>query len=370
MEIYRKILVFLIIVVTLYIVFRFLQKREWIKAKHLENFSIQSVFGIGPDAPEEVKSIKQSFQSIPTGIVSMNKDDANLALCQYFIKASANSAYSGSYVSTDMVNFVLSRGVRWLDFQVFPGSAGPIVGVNIDGSTTSSNQILLTDVIKTAMVNGMNTGAPNGKDPLFIQLRMENTGSKTSLYEAVGIVLRTTLGTTPYLYDPMKKGNGMVTSSTPLSRLLGKIVVVVDVGVSHDYTKAESYGDSQNQLKHFVGMESDTTMIPAYSYDMAQMRPITPLFLSSSSSKVTNVSIFSILNPGKSLTTNVDYKPMVQKYGYNVIAYQYYLTNKINTGLLANYEAVFGADDTFHTPSGYNRAFVPMAKMLSLVKST
>ena len=41
------------------------------------------------------------------------------SLRNFIIKSSFNSAYSGSYMNLEMIKYVLKRGCRFLNFQVF-----------------------------------------------------------------------------------------------------------------------------------------------------------------------------------------------------------------------------------------------------------
>ena len=56
--------------------------------------------------------------SSPITIANMNDKRIGLPLREYCIKASYNSAYSGSTISDKMVKYVLSRGCRFLDLQI------------------------------------------------------------------------------------------------------------------------------------------------------------------------------------------------------------------------------------------------------------
>ena len=328
---------------------------------------------MGASTPQdETKAIKLSFSTIPTGIVSILPEKSKLSLDQYFVKASANSAYSGSFVSTDMINVVLSRGCRFLDFQVFEikdqkGNSSVVVGVNVDNVITSKNQIPLKDVLKTILINGMNTTAPNPKDPLFLQFRV-SPGNST-IYEQMGLLIRNDLANTSFFYNPDERER--VSSKTPLSQLMNKIVLVMEIGSSNDYTNEKYYTSPENNLAHFISMESNTSDIPSYTYDMALSNISTPVFVNPyPRNDTTNASRFAIIMPNKSLDSNPEYRNYIQSYGYNVVAYQYYLTDRTNMSLIGEYEAVFGGDDATHTSSELNTSFVSMTNLLKWVASS
>ena len=72
----------------------------------------------------------------------------NLPLREYCIKSSYNTALSGKYVSTDMIKYVLTRGCRFLDFEIFYVDNGPCVAYSVDPTfvtVTSKNTIKLSE---------------------------------------------------------------------------------------------------------------------------------------------------------------------------------------------------------------------------------
>jgi hypothetical protein len=372
MKFYRKLLILFVIILTILLVLRFVQKRVNILKKsnnisplYLESFSLFS----SNTAETEAAVIQKQLESIPPGIVNISAAAAELPLNQYFIKGSANSAYSGSFVSTNMLKVVLSRGCRFLDFQIFvskdvkTGDTIAVVGVRLPDGTASKNQIPLVDVLKTILVSGMNTDSPNTKDPLFVQFRISNP----EIYEIVGMHVNKYLATTPFLYLPKDE---MIHSKMPLKQLLNKIILAIDVGLSPDYANPKNYKESHNNLKQFVAMETNTSDIPSYdSYDMAAMNITAPVFVNPSpNQKNTNITKCTIVNPGKDTGSNPkNYKSFVKNHGYNVILYQFDLVD-VN-GPLGEYETIFGAKDGIHTLSDFRNAFISMADMLHFIKS-
>ena len=70
-------------------------------------------------SPEKNEINKSKNVNNPHGIQSISPKNANLPISQYVIKGSYNSAISGNYVSTDMLYYVLSRGCRFIDFEIY-----------------------------------------------------------------------------------------------------------------------------------------------------------------------------------------------------------------------------------------------------------
>jgi hypothetical protein len=375
MQLYRKVLIVAIFILCVIIVYRFLQNRwEFLQTMNtptldqaaLESFSIM---GTPANGKQEAEAIKSNFESSSVTILPVI--DMDFPICQYFIKSSANSAYSGGYVSTDMLKIVIMRGVRFLDFQLFGSKDDKtskytaVVGVNINnGQTVSQNQIPFADVLKTILIEGMNN-APNAKDPLFIQLRV-NIADSANIYEPISMDIQNTLGGSSYVYT---KDKGTITSKTLLSELLSKIVFAIDISSAKDYKNPDHYKTATNNLTKYVTMETNTIDIPSYDYNLALTNIQTPIFVQSSDKPMTNISHFTVISPSKDDTkTNPVFKDYVKKYGYNTLLYQYNLTDSKNMGYLQQYEAIFGANTGTYESTNFNTAFVSMAKLLAWMK--
>ena len=131
------------------------------------NIRIESYTGM-----DEIKKIKSSMSGY--SFSSTNKVD--LPLREYCIKSSYNSALSGNYVSTDMIKYVLGRGCRFLDFEIFYINNNPCVAYSADPTfvtITSKNFITLNEALKTVIINGFSGPSPNANDPLFIHFRIK-----------------------------------------------------------------------------------------------------------------------------------------------------------------------------------------------------
>jgi len=171
-------------------------------------------------------------------------------LNQFCIKSSCNSAYDGTDVSLDMIQYVLSRGCRFLDFEIYWGKPKlpdgtedkgqttpvPVVSVSNDPSTPEKNCISLDSVFKFIAQYGFNNNVcPNSKDPLFIQMRIKyivptdiaKPNNQKSLYEGVLSTILNRLQ--QFLYKDK------VTGTTDITSLAGKIVLIMDTYANRDY---------------------------------------------------------------------------------------------------------------------------------------
>ena len=176
MEIYRKIIILLIIIIFTYIFFRLLNKRQ-ILFKQIEDRAKTEGFADVGDSEYESIPRNKFYAKNKIKVQSIPLINQNIALKQCCMKASYNSAYTGNYVSLDMIKFVLGRGCRFLDFEVFSIDGVPQVGVSTDLTNTlltSKNQIFLDTAFNTIVSSAFSNASPYLLDPIFIHLRIKS----------------------------------------------------------------------------------------------------------------------------------------------------------------------------------------------------
>jgi len=246
----------------------------------LEPFVVETE---NPDKSLINNEIKQ--YTLPTTIIANidNCIDINKNLSQYAIKGSYNSANSGTYISTNAIEYVLQRGCRFLDFEVYideyrgASATSPEVAIVAYSSTTinniintntikldSKNLLLLDDVLMTCVTKAfLSNICPNYGDPLFIQLRLKTGNS--SLKPIVNSIEYSLL---PRLYmDYTKKTAIKVNETTKLNNIMGKIVLVIDTGLNTtDITLIEKY----------INVLSNTSNWKKYYYRNIDNMPIVP----------------------------------------------------------------------------------------------
>ena len=240
MNLTKKICIAIIIIIFTYILIRLFQKRNIL----VQQYNINSNSVIEGYQNSTVNSIQQA-NTCPINIqdnlvvrlanittltsVSLVK---GLYLSNYAIKASMNTAYDGVECTTDMINYVLTRGCRFLDFEVYrdPVSTSTIVSVSTDNDYTTpisqSTILTISDAMNYVSMYGLNSTCPNSNDPLFIQFRpripktdKEDMYAKTiynDIYNACNTYLL------QFLYP------GHIDDRTKLTDLLGQIVLVMD----------------------------------------------------------------------------------------------------------------------------------------------
>jgi len=184
MEIHKKIILLFTIIIASIILYRLWVNRIQIK--------------------KESKVSLEPYSSISVGTTN----HTTLALNQYFIKASWNTAYTGSSnskyannaMNVKMIIDVLNRGCRFLDFEIYAvmdanQNIVPVVGYSTqlyNNHQMECNEpvVNLSDVFLTIANNAFSTtnGSPNPKDPLFIQLRIKSSNMK--LYQMLPTLIQ------------------------------------------------------------------------------------------------------------------------------------------------------------------------------------
>lgn len=345
------IVLILITAVIVYILYRLISKRSAASAKPSSTTSSALPYSDSPTSAQtaQLNSIQNANG---TGISNLVLDSSsNNSLRNFCIKSSFNSAATGSYVSQGMVKYVLSRGCRFLDFEVFIKDNVAIVAYSssiYDSSythfTSLNPSLSLAGVFQTIMSNAFNQTAPNPNDPLFIQLRIKSYLS--SAYSEIAQVISANL------YDRLYQG--IVEPDTNLGDLMGKIVIVIDKTSSpgyDNYSMCAPSNTSCTSLKPLVNMVSGNDVVRIYKENDLMMQSTNP--------PDPYVYLIRIVLPQSVFLmgiVNSDSLYLIQNYGAQIVLQAFY----VNDGKLAVYENMF---------KSFNSAFVPITAALTYIQS-
>lgn len=368
MSIVKKLLLFFIIMIFLFILLiLFKRKLSLIQ----DSYKTEGYSNINtPDKDyfdKEVKGISLDTVTYPSGITDSNY---NLKLNQYCIKGSANSAYSGGYISDTMVQYVLSRGCRVLDFEVYylqdkNSNYNAFVGYSSDPKATTpyisnTTQLLFNDILDTTLTTAF-TKQPSSKymvtnteDPLIINIRLK--ANKDNILNLLKIV-NDSIANVLYNKYANHYINEKITGNTLFNTIKNKLIVVYDSTLFIENSLLDRITNS-NLFYNMIGNSKNlfkstyNEIIPTNNY-----KKTPPKIISSTEVKLFNNSSslqYVLPENSKSSQPNPDIYSSIKNYGNQITLFQYYV---MDNPLIYN-------EQMFQT---YKSAFVPMSNCLTYI---
>ena len=189
-----------------------------------------------------------------TNTLGIPKDLYNTPINKFYIKTAYNCCSLGDYandnVGTCILTSILKQGVRCLDFEIFSIDNMPVVATSTIKSyheKETYNYLPFREVISLISDQAF-TGdiSPNSGDPLFIHLRIKSNNIK----------MFTTLNNILNKVPNLKKGD--VLPSTPVSSIMGKVVIIAS-NENKAYLTSGAYN-----------MVSGTSLFYLYKYESIQ----------------------------------------------------------------------------------------------------
>jgi hypothetical protein len=335
MNIYRKMLIVLIIVITGYLLYRLLQKKQEMQLFLIKENQEQKIEGL-------------TFFQTPS---MKNTTNTGLPLREYFIKASMNSAYdkNGS-MRLDTLTNVMSRGCRFLDFEIYSVKGAPVVAYSSagdKGSFESSNYLALNDVLNKISTSAFSSVSPNPEDPLFLFLRFKTT--RTDIYRIIKQILDMNFNGMFY--------TGKINKDTKLYDLKQKIILIMDNTYYLGLQKTPSaFTEYNTYIFPYVNAFCGTIDFPlTTNVSMLNQASISPQI--HEDGITTDVTKWQISIPESINAINPLVRPFITEYGVNIVPYRFYL----NDNELENYEELFSENGAV--------AFVSMATALLYMKN-
>jgi len=368
MNVVKKILIIVIILLVIYIILRLLRNRIEIQKKiSKENFTL---FG---SAKDNELSYLQNTSSV--GIE--NCTHTNLPLREYVIKTSYNTALTGHYVNTDMISYVLGRGCRFLDFEVYYIGKTTRDKMGLSSTTytaqvaysndntfttlTTENSIPLDEVLTAVVSNAFSSPCPNVRDPVFVNLRIKSNNK--DVYKAVAASIDNTIKDKLYV-DTTKKVNETfpaipVTKDTLFSDVAGKVILCIDKTIVRNYKDYTSCDGSKGEcydLTNYINIETGGEDLNLLKYSDVMDQCVIPISIKNDNETtdvktmkyvVPNIKNDNLLNPGIS--------NFILKYSAQIPAYRFYKNDRH----LRIYEEFFDE---------HKSAFVPLAIAITYFK--
>jgi len=358
---FKKLLILITVVISLIIIWKLIMIRINLK-KNVEGFF---------DTPDSEYYYNQS--SLQISLSNSNKNLHKLPLREICIKSSYNSACSGNFITKKMLNYVINRGVRYLDLEILyvpmtPDSKTyiPVVCKTSDPTfiQLDSDWLSLDEVLINIASTAFTSPCPNYNDPLFINLRVKSNNS--NVYAAIASSLDHTIKQKIY-NDPNDASSQIyvnnqsfykakpVTKNTLLGDILGKIIISFDKTIFLNYQNysftCNSNSNSCYDLKNYINIENGSeTLNLINNYSLISQKP---LLMTKDDNLNTNVTTLTCVNPDILSKTNPSYSDYILKYGgCQIVPFRFYL----NDDNLASYESFFNVN---------NSAFVPLSLTIS-----
>jgi len=355
MFLYKKFIVLVIFIFFTAIIWHLMIQRMDIIAKM--NATRTETFRIINTPDNELTSVKNLT---PVKIKGLNSAFLDLPIRQFCIKSSYNTAITGTYVNKDMIKYVLSRGCRYLDFEIFMIDGVPSVAYTTDPNfkiIDTDNSIKLSSAFTAVLSAAFCSVSPNSEDPVFINLRVKS--NDRSIYQAIASNIHN------ILQNKLYTGSN-VTNDTHMRDLMGKIVIIMDRTVFPSYARycgCQSGVDNCYDLTNYVKLESGTSQLfqTHYSVMLNQSTIQINTILDDHCSVCTDIQHMRVIVPDtnyKSTQNPSTVDNLITGYGAQIVPYRFYL----NDSGLADYEALFD-NQTIRT------AFVPIATAISYIEA-
>lgn len=357
MSIWKKIVILLIVILTISVLILLYRQRNDINRIYESMETGEEVY---TGESDDISSAQHSeFKSIEkTNILSVSSfvPPKKLELSDCCIKASCNTAFTGSYMNLDMIEHVLLRGCRFLDFEIYSINGHAYVGYSSDNSIInidSKNKIPVNDVFKE--INNKSFQAPisNSEDPLFIHLRIKTNNNE--LYKIIAQAINANFSNRLY--------SGTVNASTKIDDLRGQYVIIVDKSAAPDFDKypvCETEDEPCMNLKNFVSLVSGGDALRTYRYMNVINQQTSPVHVNddgiTTDSRVLKMVLPDIGPNFYGIMNNPNVNTLVKDYGVQIVCYNFYN----NDTELEKYEEMFGE---------FKNGIVPLAKAILYLES-
>lgn len=366
MHIIRKLLILVILIITIYITYSLFQKNaeikkqiaQEIKKTELEGFDHKMIVTEGYDnkmivaegyselsAATDMSKLNDDAAAMGRGlnIKPISKQYYKFPLKEFMVKSSYNSAIVGQSASENAIKFVIKRGCRLLDFEIYTRTNDDgITKEYISFSEDVKNESLKTDLDLTmdkafeTVIGNAFTSAPAPKDPLFIHLRIQ-TNSRDA-YRRISKSISTNFGSKLYRKE--------VNSETPIGELMDKVVMILDVETAPDYDKYGNCGNIPNcvPIINVINLRSGMKGLPKYSY--VNYNSIVSMPTSYSDDGLTDITMFFMMTPPQIGNVNPPSIADLAKNPCQMVLIKYYN----QTPILKEYEEIFNMCESSFCP--------------------
>ena len=163
------------------------------------------------------------------GIGSSSGEKAKLR--DYFVFSSFNSCAGGGYhnnfVDERVLEHVIGRGVRLLDFEIFSFDGKPVVAVSDNNNYSEKgtfNHPDLGTVFSSITKMAWSCISPNNSDPLFLQFRIKTKNK--NIYDQMAYKVKNHFSNRRWTKHTVSKGNSQMLNNEKITDLMGRVVII------------------------------------------------------------------------------------------------------------------------------------------------
>jgi hypothetical protein len=265
MHIVKKLMILVIVVASFAIIYQLMRENTMMRNQK-ETFESE----IQKESTGLLENAKIQGLELTVKPLSEKSKQLDFPLREFMIKSSYNSAIIEKTASREAIEFVLGRGCRLLDFEIYTRDDKEYVSDSNDAEYRNL-QTGLTLTFEQAMTaiaaNAFSPPSPAPTDPLFIHLRIKNHSN--AAYKRMSKIIGDVFGNKLY--------NESVNGSIPIGKLIGKVVIIMDAMSAPDYYKYSKCSETELDcipLTDMVKLVSGTVDLPKYSFthyfDLAQ----------------------------------------------------------------------------------------------------
>jgi hypothetical protein len=278
---------------------------------------------------------------------------AEMPIQEYVIKASFNSAYGSDHKisASNLKNIMEKEQSRFLDFEVYEQDQKPVIGYSSsnDNIIDSENTEPFNKIMEVVAMNAFATA--NGNDPLFLHFRIKSENQV--LLSDIAATLENTFREKVYEEN--------LTGKTKLSKLIGKVVFIIDVSpqyaANYNSIVCNKTDAKCLNLRDVVHINSNSsTLLSTIDNKVVTQQTDAPKITDNRRTTVTN---WQMTTPDLNNYTNSNmdfFFKLVNDYGIQIVMHQFYINDKA----LEKYKTFF---DSLKT------SFVPLSAALSYIQT-
>ena len=322
MDLIKKILILVIVLLAIFIIYNLLKSRQAIKKNY-------------------IKKQKEGFDTSGVSIASIPAKYHSLPIREFIVKSSYNSAINDKNLATkEQIKKVLERGCRLIDFEIYTRNNLEFVAYSEDpeyqSMDTENGGLSLGDAFNTLVGYAFTMPSPSPNDPLFLLLRIKNNSSES--YSRIATLIDYSFKNYRY--------KGKFNGETRLKDIMNKIVIVLDKISSPNYKNfVKCTSNPCFELSDYINIETGSVQFPKYTYGNLETLPQKPVMTNKRNG--TDIQTFMMITPAQiDKIKSPDPVDTLSKWYPQFLLYKFYDQTKE----LQEYENIFNTNQSSFIP--------------------